>query len=84
MYEIYLETSAEKDIRKLPSDKIKNVVSKIKELSKSPYPPGSKKIKNTNNFWRIRIGNYRVIYEVLQSEKRINIYKVRHRKDVYK
>ena len=46
MYEIFLESSAEKDIRKLPSNKIKNVISKIKELSQTPYPVGSKKIRD--------------------------------------
>jgi len=84
MYEIYLESSAEKDLRKLPHEQINNIAEKIKVLSKSPHPKGAKKLKDSNNFWRIRIGSYRVIYEVNQVSKKINIYKIKHRKDAYK
>lgn len=84
MYEIYLESSAEKDLRKLPPEQINKIVTKIKSLSKKPYPRGAKKIKDANDFWRIRVGSYRVIYDVIQSSNRINIYKIKHRKDVYK
>lgn len=84
MYEIYLESTTEKDLKRLPSEQIQIIVHKIKSLSKNPSPSGAKKIKGTTNFWRIRIGRYRVVYEVLQQSERINIYKIKHRKDVYK
>lgn len=53
MYEIYLESSAEKDLRKLSKKQIENIVANIRTLSKSPFPKGVKKIKDSNNFWRI-------------------------------
>ena len=84
MFNLFIERSAEKDFKKLPTKHLSNVISKIKGLSKDSHPKGCKKLINNKNFWRIRIGNYRVIYEVIESEKSIRIYKVKHRKDVYK
>lgn len=52
-------------------------------VTKNPRPQGSKKLKTTN-YHRIRIGDYRVIYEINENEKSITVFKIRHRKDVYK
>jgi len=84
MFAIYVERAAEKDLSKLPTIYLSNIISKIKELSKDPHPKGCKKIMSNENFWRIRIGNYRVIYEVIETDKVIKIYKIKHRKDVYR
>ncbi len=84
MYSIYLETEAEKDLRKIPSFISSRIYTKIKELSNNPHAGNCRKLKSTENFWRLRIGNYRVIYEIIDSSKRINIYRIRHRKDAYR
>ncbi len=84
MFALSVERSAAKDLKKLPSIYFPKIVSKIKELSNEPYPKGCKKLINNENFWRIRIGNYRIIYEVIESDNLIKIYKIKHRKDVYK
>ena len=84
MYDIYLERNAEKDLRSLPTTQFSSIIIKIKALANDPRPSGCKKLKNTAHFWRIRIGNYRIIYEIMDSTKRIRIYRVKHRKDVYK
>ncbi len=84
MYEIYLERSAEKDLRKLRPPFFDTVLAKIKVLANNPHPRGSRKIMDSDNFWRIRIGSYRVLYEIIDSENTIRIYKIRHRKDAYK
>ena len=84
MYELYIERTAEKDLRKLPPQYFNTVLTKIKALSNDPRPKGSRKIINSEKFWRIRIGAYRVLYEISDAEHSIKIYKIRHRKDVYK
>ena len=84
MYEIYLESSAEKDLRKIPAAHFNTVITRIKALADNPCPTGIRKLKDSNNFWRIRIGNYRVVYEIIDSSKTINIYKIKHRKDAYR
>lgn len=57
MYEIYLERAAEKDLRKIPSPLFNTIIDKIKKLADNPHPNDSRKIINSDNFWRIRIGN---------------------------
>jgi mRNA interferase RelE/StbE len=84
MFEILIEHSAEKDLRKLPSESINTIIQKIKLLKENPRPSGSKKIVVLENFWRVRIGQYRVLYEINDSEKIIKVYKIKHRKDIYR
>ncbi|MBU2508510.1 MAG: type II toxin-antitoxin system RelE/ParE family toxin [Bacteroidetes bacterium] len=84
MYNLYLEHRAEKDIRKLPSIHLPTIISKIKNLSENPKPKGCKKLVQSKDYWRIRVGNYRIIYDIVESSKIIRIYKIQHRKDVYK
>ena len=84
MYEIYLERAAEKDLKKLPTNVLNPVINKIKALANNPHPRRSKKLIDSESFYRIRIGSYRVIYEVIESSRIIRIYKIKHRKDIYK
>ncbi|PIQ09953.1 MAG: type II toxin-antitoxin system mRNA interferase toxin, RelE/StbE family [Ignavibacteriales bacterium CG18_big_fil_WC_8_21_14_2_50_31_20] len=84
MYNLSIERSAEKNLRKLSSVYFTKIITKIQELSNEPHPKGCKKLINNENFWRIRVGDYRVIYEVIEVESIIKIYKIGHRKDVYR
>lgn len=81
---IKLKRSVEKEILKLPRDVIKRIVRAIDELENDPYPRDSKKIRGTERTYRLRVGNYRIIYQVDEERKEIIIYHVRHRKSVYK
>jgi len=83
-YLIKLKRSVEKEILKLPRDVIKRIVRAIDELENDPYPRDSKKIRGTERTYRLRVGNYRIIYQVDEERKEIIIYHVRHRKSVYK
>ena len=84
MFDIVLERSAEKDLRKL-NDKVHDrVIESIATLADNPRPPGVKKLAGTENDWRIRVGDYRVLYEIAESVRIVRVYRVRHRKDVYK
>jgi mRNA interferase RelE/StbE len=74
----------EKDLRKLSSVYFPKIITKIQELANEPHPKGCKKLINNENFWRIRVGDYRVIYEVVEADSIIKIYKIGHRKDVYR
>lgn len=84
MYEVYLERRAEQDLKRLPSEIFHNIVIHIKELSKNPRPFGCRKITGSKNDWRIRAGDYRVVYEIDDKLKVIRIMKVRHRKEIYR
>jgi mRNA interferase RelE/StbE len=84
VHEILLEQSAEKDLKKLPAILFHRIISKIKELAKDPKPKGCRKISGSKNDWRIRVGDYRIIYEIDVREYLIKVMRIRHRKDVYR
>jgi mRNA interferase RelE/StbE len=50
----------------------------------NPRPPGSKKLAGSKNEWRIRVGDYRVLYDIADKVRIVRVYRVRHRRDVYK
>lgn len=85
MYKITFKKSAEKEIQKLPSSIVTRIVPVIEGLSKNPKPSGSKKLQGSKeNIWRVRVGDYRVIYLIAEEVRIVEVRKVGHRKDIYK
>jgi len=84
VYEILLENRAEKDLKRLPRDVYRRVIRVIDELARVPRPTGSRKLVGFDNDWRVRVGDYRVIYEIVDSQQVVRIMFVRHRKDAYR
>ena len=84
MHEIYLEKSAEKDLRKLPVPVFQRVLVHLKALSIDPRPPGCHKITGSKSDWRIRIGDYRMIYEIDDRARAVKVMRVKHRREVYR
>lgn len=84
MYEILFSRSAEKDLEKLPKSVIKRTSQAIDELAENPRPPGCKKLKGSDdNLWRIRVGDYRIVYAVNDTILIVDIRRIAHRKNVY-
>ncbi len=83
-YQIEWKSSAYKELQKLPRPIIEKVVAAVAELSSEPYPHGVKKLVGSERSYRIRIGDYRVVYEIIENKLIIEIVRVRHRKDVYR
>jgi mRNA interferase RelE/StbE len=84
MYEVLLERNAEKDLRRLPSKIHGRVVEAIAALGRDPRPPGCRKLTGSKSDWRVRVGDYRVVYEIADSVRIIRVHRVRHRSDVYR
>jgi len=84
LYSIEFKSSVKKDIKKLPKKIILQAFKKIEELKKQPFPVQAKKLQDCESLYRIRIGNYRVVYEIDENRMIITIYYIRHRKDVYR
>ncbi len=84
MFEIFIERSAEKDMRRLSHEVHSRVVAAIQGLAENPRPSGAKKLKGGTNDWRVRVGEYRVLYEIADTIRVVKIYRVRHRSDVYR
>lgn len=83
-YKIIIKRTAQKEIKNLPKSVINRVIIKIQALANNPRPPGSKKIVSTSDTWRVRVGSYRIIYDVFDDVLIIEVIAVRHRKDAYK
>ena len=83
-YEVYIEQAAEKDLKALPVEYFRNVIRRIQALSNNPHPSGCRKIKGSDNYWRIRIGNYRVLYEIDSTAKAVRVFRVKHRREIYR
>ena len=84
LFKIDLKRSFEQDIKKIDKQFIPKIVEIVEGLSSNPFPPQSKKLKGSEASYRLRIGNYRIIYQVNTPSKLIVVYYVRHRKDAYK
>ncbi len=84
MYEVYLERSAENDLKRLPTSTFDRIVHQIKTLARNPRPSGCRKITGSKNDWRIRIGDYRVLYEIVEKARVLRIMRVRHRREAYR
>ncbi|MEM9886507.1 MAG: type II toxin-antitoxin system RelE/ParE family toxin [Bacteroidota bacterium] len=72
-----------KEIRQLPKHSIGRVIAKIKLLEDDAYPNRAIKIVGTINTWRIRVGNYRIVYDIYEDRLIVEVIAVRHRKDAY-
>jgi mRNA interferase RelE/StbE len=83
-YKIELKTTAEKSLANLPKTVIKKIVDLIGKLAGNPYPSGHKKPISSDHTYRIRSGDYRIVYSVFDESLIIHIIKIGHRKDVYK
>jgi len=84
MYRVVAERSAEKDLRRLPLDARLRVTDALRSLPNNPRPIGSRKLAGTKHDWRIRDGAYRVIYEIADSIRVVRVYRIRHRREVYR
>ena len=82
-YKIIVKPSAQKDLDNLQIGEVKKIVARINQLSTNPRPVGVQKLSDDEGY-RIRIGNYRILFTIKDKEKSILIYRIKHRKDAYK
>lgn len=84
MYQVLLERQAEKDINRLSSQQRERIIVAIRALGENPRPPGCRKLAGSENDWRVRVGDYRVIYEITDEIRIVRVNRVRHRGEVYR
>lgn len=84
IFSIVYEKRFFKDLDRIPDVDVERIVIAVKDLARDAMPKGSKKLKAGTNVFRIRQGDYRVIYEIDRASKEVKILCARHRKDVYK
>ena len=83
-YKILIRKLALKELEELPTKTNRQLVKAIDDLSINPSPVGCKKLKGkTNQIWRIRVGDYRILYVIEDKIKIVEIRKIGHRKEIY-
>jgi len=82
VYDLLLLPAAQKDLDNLEAPVFARILKKIRALSKDARPPGCLKLTDEDGY-RIRTGDYRILYRIDDALKRIYIYRIKHRKDVY-
>jgi mRNA interferase RelE/StbE len=84
VYELLIERRAERELLKLDRAVMTRINREIMSLANNPRPAGCRKLVASPNDWRIRVGDYRVVYEVDDKKQTVRVFRVRHRKDAYK
>ncbi len=82
-YRIEIKKSAAKEISKLPKKDLKRILKGIESLTNNPRPFGAVKLSRDDKY-RLRVGKYRILYQIFDEKLVITVVKVGHRKDVYK
>jgi mRNA interferase RelE/StbE len=83
-FKLAWRSSTKKDVRKLPRQEIPRILAAAEALAADPFPHGCEKLSGAEHTYRIRVGDYRLLYEVNTSTQAVEIQRVRHRKDVYR
>jgi mRNA interferase RelE/StbE len=83
MYRVDLRRQAQKELDKLPKSDFQAIIESIKDLGQTPRPRGIEKVKSTG-LWRIRQGDYRIIYAIDDNEHLVTIVRVGHRREIYR
>jgi len=83
-YSVAFKKSAEKDLRKIPRDIIPNIFLHIENLAGDPVPHEAYKIASAENLYRIRVGDYRIIFQVLHESREVTVIYIRHRSIAYR
>ncbi len=82
-YELFFKESVWKELKKITKVDLKKILSRIEELGINPRPSGCEKLTD-HELYRIRQGNYRIVYSIQDNELTVWVIKVGHRKDVYR
>ena len=82
-YRVALVSSAEKELHRLPKKAIARIVLRLEQLVSAPRPPGCKKLKGGDKEWRIRVGDYRIVYVVDDPVKTVEVTRIAHRREAY-
>jgi mRNA interferase RelE/StbE len=82
-YRVVILRRAQKELEAIPSPSFEKVEARLLSLRDDPRPPGCKKMKDREGAWRIRSGDYRIIYDIDDSTTTVTVFRVGHRKEIY-
>jgi mRNA interferase RelE/StbE len=83
-YSLSFKNGVEKDLRKIPKEIVLHIFDHIENLVNEPVPHDAYKLASAENLYRIRVGDYRVIYQVLHANREVTVKYIRHRSVAYR
>ena len=83
-YTVEFTVSAAREFRSLDRQMQRRISAKVAELAENPFPPGVRKFQGEDNHWRIRVGDYRIIYRGEKQRVVVVIVRIGHRREVYR
>jgi mRNA interferase RelE/StbE len=83
VYRVTIAASAKRELVSLSADAIERILPKLRALADDPRPAGCKKLHSARNLWRVRIGDYRVVYSVNDKDKTVDVTRIAHRREAY-
>ncbi|MFQ5993260.1 MAG: type II toxin-antitoxin system RelE/ParE family toxin [Nitrospiraceae bacterium] len=83
-YSVVFARSARRELEQLETGVVRRIILRIEALASNPRPPGCVKLQGAADLWRIRVGDYRVIYSIDDGARIVDISAVRHRSDAYR
>jgi mRNA interferase RelE/StbE len=83
-HSIELRPAAQRDLKALPRDVLPRIIKKIDSLSENPRPTGVEKLSGSENSYRVRVGDYRILYGIHDRVLLVLIVKVKHRRESYR
>ena len=83
-YKVSLARSARKQLFALDPAVAQRIVSRLEALAENPRPPGCVRLQGARHLWRVRVGDYRIVYEIDESTRMVDVSIIRHRRDAYR
>lgn len=83
-YEVVLRPAAQRDLRKISEPSYGRIIAELNSLKEQPRPPGVRKLVGQDNEWRVRVGDYRILYEIDDFNRIVRIFRIAHRREVYR
>ncbi len=83
-YRVVILPVAQKDHNAIPSPWYESIEGRLLALSENPRPPGCKKLKDSGGDWRVRVGVYRILYDIDDSSATVTVLRIGHRKEIYR
>jgi len=83
-HQVEIAPAAQRDVTRLPPEMVRKVDAAMLELERTPRPHGCTKLEGSEDEYRVRVGDYRILYVIDDKAKRVTIARVRHRRDAYR
>ncbi len=84
VYTVHVERRVERELRRLPQDVLRRIDAMFRRLANNPRPRGVVKLSGrTGSGWRVRVGEYRILYRIDDNARRVEVYRIKHRREAY-